>query len=48
MHCLRDTAMGIDYFNLVEGMFWIGLGVWLVVTRRVVRRGRRMVPGVYM
>ncbi|HDS85062.1 MAG TPA: hypothetical protein ENN97_07715 [Phycisphaerales bacterium] len=38
--------MNIDVFNLVEGMFWIGLGVWLLVTRRVVRRGRHLVLGV--
>ena len=30
--------MGIDYFNLVEGMFWISVGIWLVLTRRFVHR----------
>lgn len=33
--------MGVDIFNLVEGVFWIGLGVWVLVTRRVVRNRRR-------
>lgn len=32
--------MDIDYFNLTEGFFWIGLGAWLVLTRRVERKPR--------
>ncbi|NLW84806.1 MAG: hypothetical protein GXY41_10465 [Phycisphaerae bacterium] len=34
--------MSIDVFNLVEGAFWIGLGAWVLLTRRMVR-GRRQV-----
>ena len=30
--------MNIDYFNLVEGIFWIGLGVWVLLTRRFIHK----------
>jgi hypothetical protein len=30
--------MNIDYFNLVEGFFWISLGVWLMWTRRFIHK----------
>lgn len=38
--------MDIDLFNLLEGIFWIGLGVWLVLTRRVERKRRHTVLAV--
>lgn len=38
--------MGVDIFNLVEGVFWIGLGVWVLVTRRVVRQRRHIVLAI--
>lgn len=34
--------MGIDYFNLVEGMFWIGLGVWLVNTSKIKHQNTKL------
>lgn len=35
--------MGIDVFNLVEGVFWIGMGVWVLGIRRLVRARRQVV-----
>ena len=40
--------MGIDFFNLVEGVFWIGLGAWVLLTRRMVRGRRQVALAIFL
>lgn len=40
--------MSIDVFNLVEGVFWIGLGAWVLLTRRMVRGRRQVALAVFL